>query len=145
MLRLLLVLGAVSALLYVAFSIVRHSTRPSIRRSMRPHADQSVLVRPNSAYFWGLLFALVFYYGFPLWWWRYGLLRAVQVMLACVAATALLQAVLRTTGAIQVDGLGESVAASLLLSVPIRAIGGLWVARRDAEWRSAILERRRAG
>ena len=127
-------LSAVSAVLYILLSIRGWFEQVS--------KWQGVSGVPRRAYFCGLTFALLFYYGFPLWWWRYGLWKALHLVFVCVGAVAVLQAILRTTGSIEVESLGESIVVALLLSMPIRAIGGIWVACRDAEWRSAIRQRR---
>lgn len=133
MLKLVGVLSLCSGILYLLFT--------SIVRQPIQKLDEVPKVVDRS-YVWGLLFALLFYYGFPLWWWRYGFSKTIQLLVGCIVAGAGLQAILRTFELIEVDGLGDSFFVGLLLSMPIRAIAGLWVARRDAEWRSAILERR---
>lgn len=100
--------------------------------------------QPAYSYFWGLVFALLFYYGFPVWWWRYGLQKALELIIACVLAVIALQEILSVSGMIQVDNLGAAVVTGLFVAVPVRAVAGLWVARRDAEWRSRIVLRRNA-
>ena len=133
MLKIFLVLSGISALLFCVAAFTGWRRR-----------KKSGSAQPRRAYFWGLMFALLFYYGFPVWWWRYGLRKTLELMLACIVAVMTLQAILRAIGAINVDGLGESFAVGLFLAVPIRAVAGLWVTRRDAEWRSAIILSRKA-
>jgi hypothetical protein len=135
MLKFFLILSAVSTLLYLLFCSA------SWYRQLRGIGCGSG--EPRRAYFWGLLFALLFYYGFPLWWWRYGLRKTVEILFVCISAGIVLQALLRLSSAIPVNDLGESIFLGLLLSVPIRAVAGFWVARRDAAWRNAILLRRK--
>ena len=89
---------------------------------------------PRRAYFVGLLFAGLYYYGFPIWWWRYGLKTATKLLLACIIVGAILQGMLRAAGLITVRDFGESLGIALLIAVPIRAIAGIWVARRDISW-----------
>ena len=136
MLRILLILSAISAFIYLLFAF--KGWLGQLRR--RKHSPDA----PPRAYFWGLTFAVLFHYGFPLWWWRYGLRNALKLMIFCVSSVMVVKAILGATGAIDVDGLGESIAASLFIAVPIRAIAGLWLAKHDAVWRSAILLQRKA-
>lgn len=137
MLRITLILTAISAFLYLVFSFMgwfRQATR--VRKASNP---------PRRAYFWGLSFAVLFYYGFPIWWWRYGFWKTMQLLIGCIASGAALQAILRSIGAIEVDDFGESLAMGLLLAVPIRAAAGIWVAGKDAEWRHSIVLKRTSG
>tara|TARA_R110002167_G_scaffold12858_1_gene54631 strand:- start:64 stop:387 length:324 start_codon:yes stop_codon:yes gene_type:complete len=99
---------------------------------------------PLRAYFWGLAFAVLFYYGFPVWWWRYGLRNTMQLLGICVVLVVAIQTILRVTGAIEVDNFGESMAVGLIIAIPIRVIAGFWVAKYDAKWRRAILLQRKA-
>ena len=134
--RLVLLLAAAGALLYVLLA-----TR-SWLRSRRVPRGPSASARPS--YIWGFLFAVIFYFGFPLWWWRYGLSKALQLMLVCIGGGMLIQVALRTMDAVEVNGLPGAIAVGLFIAVPIRAVAGLWVARRDASWRAAIVARRDA-
>lgn len=136
MLRVLVVLTVVSGILYFVLSAV------SWRRSKRRAYQLSEL--PPPAYFWGFLFSVLFYYGFPLWWWRYGFRKALHLMIVCIGAGVLIQALLRAIDVIEIEGIGESIAIGLLIAVPIRAIAGLWVARQDCSWRKAITDARRS-
>ncbi len=127
-----LALSAVSVILYVLINQSGSQKRASGDSSTR------------HAYFMGLLFAGLYYYGFPLWWWRYGIKTTAKLLLTCIIAGAICQAVLRTIGMIVVDDFGKSFAISMLLAVPIRAIAGVWVARHDKCWRDSIVAERKA-
>lgn len=133
MLRILLVLSGISALLFCVAAFTDWRRRRN-----------SGLVQHRRAYFWGLMFALLFFSGFPVWWWRYGLRKTFELMIACGLAVMTVQIILRVIQVIKVDNLGESIGVGLFIAVPVRAIAGLWVARRDAEWRSAIVQSRMA-
>lgn len=137
MARILLTLTVISAVLYCLLAVV------SWTRQFRKRGKASIAA-PFPAYFWGFTFAVFFYYGFPIWWWRYGLRNAIKLVLSCIFLVAATQAILRLTGMIEVNGFAESVGASLFISVPIRALAGFWVARNDWRWRSAILVERKA-
>lgn len=95
------------------------------------------------AYYMGLLFAGLYYYGFPLWWWRYGIKTTAKLLLTCIIAGAICQAVMREMGLVVAADLGKSFAISMLIAVPIRAIAGVWVARHDKRWREAIMAKRK--
>lgn len=142
MARFLLILTAISAALYLVLASISWFRHTSERRSVPAWTAQAT--KPYPAYFWGFAFALVFYYGFPIWWWRYGLRNTCKLILACVLTVAVTQAILRYAEMIEVDGLGESFAASLLIAVPIRALAGFWVAKNDRRWRHAIVMKRNA-
>lgn len=131
MLKLLIALSSVSAVLYLF--LVSKGWLGQIRGAQTSPAT------PERAYFWGLAFVVLFYYGFPVWWWRYGLRNALKLMAACVISVWVILAFLRGIQAVHVRDLGESVAIGLLVAVPVRAATGLWVARNDARWRSAIV------
>jgi hypothetical protein len=130
MLRILIVLAVVSAAMYLAMSF-------AIWRRTKLKANQSS-ESPRPAYLWGFLFAVLFYYGFPLWWWRYGFRKALNLMIVCIGAGVLIQILLGVFGVIKIESLGDSVAIGLVISMPIRAIAGIWVARRDFYWRQAV-------
>ena len=139
MARILLTLTAISAALYLLLAITSWFRRTSERRNVPEQAP-----KPYPAYFWGFAFAVVFYYGFPIWWWRYGFRNTCKLILACILIVAVTQAILRSTELLEVDGLGESFAASLFIAVPIRALAGFWVAKNDRRWRHAIVLKRNA-
>ena len=134
MLKILLLLSGLSVSIYLilAFS--------SWRGARKRGRDQ-----PSLSYLWGLMFVVLFYYGFPLWWWRYGLGRAFKLILTCLAMVGVFQAILSYFKIIHVENFGESIAMGIFISVPIRAITGLWVARKDALWRGAAIQSRRGG
>jgi hypothetical protein len=139
MARILLILTAISVALYLLLAITSWFRHANARKIAPAQA-----AKPYPAYFWGFAFALIFYYGFPIWWWRYGFRNTCKLILACVLIVAATQAILRYTGTIKVDGIGESFVASLLIAVPIRALAGIWVAKNDRRWRDAILMKRNA-
>lgn len=65
------------------------------------------------------------------------------LLVTCIGVGAIVQFGLRAIGAIEVDNFIESIGVGLLIAVPIRATAGFWVANKDAEWRRAILLKRR--
>jgi hypothetical protein len=131
MLRILLILGVISGALYLVLVWL------DVRRRRKISAESS---RP--AYLWGLLFALLFYYGFPLWWWRYGLRKALFVLIICICAVALILEILKFLDWIQVDNRAESMVFGFIYAIPIRAIAGIWVAKQDSAWRKLIILKR---
>jgi hypothetical protein len=153
MLRILLTLAAASAAIYVLLALrgwarQARASRTTIledHRSATDALDSATGKAPPRAYLWGLAFAVFFYYGFPIWWARYGLRRAITLTLVCVCAVGLVQYLLVSADVIEIGNVAESFGAGLLLAVPIRAIAGLYVAKHDREWRIAILAHRRPG
>ena len=139
MARTLLILTAISAALYLLLAVTSWVRRVSEKRRVPEQAT-----KPYPAYFWGFAFAVVFYYGFPVWWWRYGLRNSCKLICSCILIVAATQAILLYTEVIDVDGFGESFAVSLLIAVPIRALGGFWLAKNDRRWRNAIVAKRNA-
>lgn len=127
-------LSAASGLLYLVLTIVL------VWRSKRKPAISLSTSRP--AYVWGFLFSALFYYGIPLWWWRYGLRHMLYVLFVCFLVGAITQGALVHLGLLVVNSLADSVSAGLFLSVPIRAGAGLWIARRDGHWRERIKKAR---
>lgn len=144
-------LAAASAFIYILLTIkgwtrqVRRSHGSTkVERPVNSGRPQRTSPEaPPRAYFWGLTFAVLFYYGFLIWWGRYGLGRAAKLTLLCIVAVGLVQILLRSTGMIDIDGIGESFAVGLLIAVPIRALAGIYVARYDNSWRSEIVAQRR--
>jgi hypothetical protein len=154
MLRILLTLAAASAAIYVLLALrdwARHArasrtTTLEEHRSATDALDSAPGKATPRAYLWGLAFAVLFYYGFPIWWARYGLRRAITLTLVCICAVGLVQYLLVSADFIEIGNVAESFGAGLLLAVPIRAIAGLYVAKHDSAWRFAILAcRRRRG
>lgn len=131
--RILVALTLVSAVLYVVLAF-------AIRQRMQRKSNQSNSPKlPRPAYFWGFLFAVLFYYGFPIWWWRYGFRRALYLMIVCVGGGFLIQTLLRIFDVIEVENFSASIAVGILIAVPIRAIAGVWVAMGDSHWRKTII------
>lgn len=145
------ILAAASAFIYILLTIkgwAKQARLSQERTKVEQPANSERLQRaspdaPPRAYFWGLTFAVLFYYGFLIWWGRYGLGRAVKLTLACIVAVGLVQIVLRSAGMIDIHGIGESIAAGLFIAVPIRAVAGIYVAKNDNSWRSAVVAQRR--
>jgi hypothetical protein len=131
MMRILLFLGVISGIFYLAL------VWWDVRRYRKKSAESS---RP--AYLWGLLFAVLFYYGFPLWWWRYGLRKALFVLIVCICAVALMLEILKLLDWIQVDDRQASMALGLIFAIPVRAIAGIWIAKQDSAWRESIVHKR---
>ena len=121
--KIIIILSAISGALYLVLAVI--NWRMSKRKTNQ--AKKS----PRPAHFWGLLFAVLYYYGFPLWWWRYGLRRTLYLMVVCVGAGILIQELIRQLT-------GESNAVGFLIALPIRAAVGLWVAKRDDAWKKSI-------
>lgn len=134
MANLLLFLTAISAALYLLVALTSRFRKASERRNVRVQAPKS-----SPAYFWGFAFVVLFYYGFPVWWWRYGFQNACKLILYCILIVAATQAILRYANLVEVHGLGDSFAVSLLIAVPIRALAGFWVAKNDGRLRNAIV------
>jgi hypothetical protein len=139
MAKTLLILAAISGALYLILAVL----------SWRKHKNAGKQIpenytKQNPAYVWGFVFALIFYYGFPIWWWRYGFQNACKLIFSCIAIAAAIQGVLRYLDVIEVSELGESLAWGLFLSIPVRAIAGVWVANNDRRWRQAIVLKRNA-
>ena len=79
----------------------------------------------------GLLYSVAFYWGIPVFIWRYGFWRTVKFIGIPMAANA---------GIVALGFEGpESFLYGALLLIPIRAIGGLLIGRHDA---SIVLKRR---
>ena len=131
MLWIQLALSTISVVLYILINRSGWRKRVSGERTAR------------SGYYMGLLFAGLYYYGFPIWWWRYGIKTTAKLLLTCIIAGAIFQAVLRVLGVIVVADFGKSFAISMVIAVPIRAIAGAWVARQDTRWREATVEERK--
>jgi len=91
------------------------------------------------SYVWGLLFATLFYFLFPLWWWRYGLWRTLYMICLCVGIKMVIKLSIGASGFV---GTLESILLDKTLSIPIMVGAGLWVARNDREWRRVALLKR---
>jgi hypothetical protein len=131
MLRLMLLFGMVSGAMYLTLVWL------DVQRRRKMPAGSA---RP--AYLWGLLFSGLFYYGFPLWWWRYGLRRALFIVIACICAVALILEILKFLDWITIDDQGTLMVLGLMFNMPVRAIAGMWVAKKDLAWRKSIVETR---
>ncbi len=139
MAKALLVLAAISAGLYLILAVLSWRKHKNARKQIPENS-----IKQNPAYVWGFVFALIFYYGFPIWWWRYGFQNACKLVFSCLAFAAAIQGVLRYLDVIEVREFGESLAWGLFLSIPVRAIAGVWVANNDKRWRQAIVLKRKA-
>lgn len=139
MAKLLLILAASSAVLYLMLAVLSWRKHKNARKQVPENCTKQ-----NPAYIWGFVFALIFYYGFPIWWWRYGFQNACKLVFSCLAFLAATQGVLSYLGVIEVSEFGEPHALGLLLSIPVRAIAGVWVANNDRRWRRAIEKKRNA-
>ncbi|MDH1430159.1 hypothetical protein N5E89_18075 [Comamonas aquatica] len=133
MLKFFIALSLVSVVLYLLFNA------RGWLRSMRRQNDTE---KQPPAYFLGLLFAGLYYYGLPIWLFRYGLNATFRLLLVCVACSALLLVALRILGMVEVEDFVQSLIYGQVAAVPIRAVAGSWVARNDSRWRSAAVQRR---
>jgi hypothetical protein len=139
MAKTLLILAAISGALYLILAVLIWRKHKNAGKQIPENCTKQ-----NPAYVWGFVFALIFYYGFPIWWWRYGFQNACKLIFSCIAIAAAIQGVLRYLDVIEVSELGESLAWGLFLSIPVRAIAGVWVANNDRRWRQAIVLKRNA-
>jgi uncharacterized membrane protein YadS len=139
MAKTLLILAAISAALFLILAVLSWRKHKNARKQVSENCTKQ-----NPAYIWGFVFALIFYYGFPIWWWRYGFQNACKLVFSCIAIAAAIQGVLRYLDVIEVRELGESLAWGLFLSIPVRAIAGIWVANNDRRWRQAIVLKRKS-
>jgi hypothetical protein len=137
--KIILTFAVFSAGLYLLLVIASFMGHPPNKKDI---SDPATELPPS--YFWGLMYAALFYYGFPVWLVRYGLENTCKLVFLCILVVAAVQAVFRQSGLIEADGFGESLAYSLLISVPVRAAAGLWVAKNDRRWRQSILNKRKA-
>lgn len=135
----LLILAAISAALYLILAVLIWRKHKNARKKAPEN-----YTKQHPAYVWGFVFALIFYYGFPIWWWRYGFQNACKLVFSCIAIAAAIQGVLRYLDVIEVSEFRESLAWGLFLSLPVRAIAGVWVAINDRRWRRAIVKKRSA-
>lgn len=85
----------------------------------------------NKAYFTGLMFATLFYYGAPIWLWLYGVKTTFFLIVYSIGAAFILAV---TLGA--VFGVSEPIAIGVLLQIPVRVIAGNWLARNHVRLRS---------
>ncbi len=98
----------------------------------------------RSSYFAGLFFAGLYYFGFPILWWRYGIRITVMLLMTCIIASAAFQVLFLELGRGGASDSRSTLAIGMLIAVPIRAIAGIWVARHDKRWRDAIVAQRQA-
>lgn len=101
---------------------------------------------PNFSLFFGLLFAGAFYLALPIMIWRYGWRRAVGTLLACIvgasAGAFLIAAVWHWSDPAVVFDFGSRYVLGQCVLVPIRGFAGVYVAKRDGEFRCASLAAR---
>lgn len=87
-------------------------------------------------FFWGGMFAYLFYVYLFIGWYRYGFKRTFWILIGCLASVMLIPRLL-------VEDSDDLATYSILMAVPVRAIAGAWVARNDCLWRHMTAERRR--
>ncbi len=85
----------------------------------------------NKAYFTGLMFATLFYYGTPIWLWLYGVKTTLFLILYSIGSAFILAMIL---GA--VFGVSEPITIGILLQIPVRVIAGNWLAHNHVRLRS---------
>jgi len=128
MIGLLLLQAGVTAIIYCFFF-----ARPWFLAWRR--TDISKEARPS--YFIGFLFATFFYYGAPIWIWRYGWKITAIILLACIVAIFVM--VKLTSLALQFDNMGQNFIAGIILQVPVRVAVGRWLAKYDIKLKSKAL------
>jgi hypothetical protein len=115
MAKTLLILAAISAALYLILAVLSWRKHKNAGKQIPENCTKQ-----NPAYVWGFVFALIFYYGFPIWWWRYGFQNACKLIFSCIAIAAAIQGVLRYLDVIEVsewtngEGLDVCVGQKLL-------------------------------
>lgn len=95
----------------------------------------------KASYFIGLLFSVLFYYALPIWIWRYGLLATIKIFLICIISSSLFFLGFQLMG-LQVGGWPDSFFIIQMIQVPVRAVAGGWIAKRDTKLRSSITLKR---
>ena len=126
-----IVQAAINAIVYSLFVIIGKNTF---------HTDPSGNVYSSAqSYVLGLLFATLFYYLFPLWWWRYGLRRTLYIVSLCMGIKIFIKL---SIGVSEFAGTAESILLFKTLTIPVMVGAGLWVARNDQEWRRVALLKR---
>lgn len=139
MIRIYLILGSISAALYILFSVINWFRHPGEDRK-----KQQLNSKLSPAYFWGLLFASVSFYGFLIWWWRYGFRNCCKLILSFILMVAVTKAFFQYTELIDIDGLAGPFWSGQLISVPMRVLAGILVAKNDKRWRDSIIRIRNA-
>ena len=118
----------------LVYGLTWHSLR-HLRERASGRAEDG---KPN--FLWGFLFATLYLFGIPLWWWRYGFWRAFVLLLSCVGAGLVLSLFVQ-----QIPFSDPRAGGALGFSVSnllFRGIGAYFVAVYDARWREAIRNRR---
>ena len=84
------------------------------------------------AYFVGLLFAGLFYYGAPLWLWLYGWRLAILLIVSCLGGTFV---VFMITSLIIPFEESEKLPVGILIQLLIRVVVGGWLAHNHIRLR----------
>lgn len=119
-----------SAVLYVIAAVVSSRDRKA-----------SGTPRDITAYLMGFLFSALYLWAIPLLWFRYGARATASLYGVCVAFTMGGVAALRLAGA-DISGFVESLFFGQLVLVLIRPAVGVWLSKRDRQWREANVLRR---
>ena len=96
---------------------------------------------PSFSLFFGGLFAGAFYWALPIMIWRYGWRRAANILLVCLAIGTALGFLAASLSMVAVD-FGPRLLLGQLLLVPVRGLAGIYVAKRDGQFRLAALTMR---
>lgn len=118
MLRLFLFQAITSLMLYLLLFIV-----PWSKEAQKPI--------PNKAYFTGLLFSTLYFYGTPIWLLLYGIKATFLLFIACIGVTIVLTMTLDAIYSIE-----DTLVVGLLLQIPVRVIAGGWLAHHHARLRA---------
>jgi len=97
------------------------------RRLKLSNTDSS---SPSPNYIIGLSFSIFFYFGLPLWLWRYGWKVTAKIILGCILASLLVPELIDL--AIPFDDEEDKYLFSFFIQSPIRVALAIWLANHDA-------------
>ncbi|MEH6504372.1 MAG: hypothetical protein V7682_10790 [Cycloclasticus sp.] len=88
----------------------------------------------GKAYFIGLLFATLLYYGTPVWLWLYGWRTTLLLIISCIGTVFVIAVIIGIIFSVE-----ETFVIGIFLQVPIRVIAGGWLANNHVRLRSKII------
>lgn len=86
-------------------------------------------------FLWGALFSAFFYGFIVIGWYRYGFKKTFWLIAVCFL-------LIFTTVRLLCDDPDDRLVVAMLMAVPIRALGGVFVSRFDRCWRYSAIEKR---
>ncbi len=127
-------LPTISGAIYITIALIHQKKY----RSRYPENS----IPSTKSHIWGLLFATLFFFATPIWWWRYGFWRTLILISTVLGILIIANGSLLANNVVDFIGTFGYRVVRRTISIATLVGLGLWVAHNDRNWRQNIISKR---